>query len=158
VVRTRRDAKSASGIKTASLSVANWQLRSFAAVRLTAVMEYPHLPASVRFDAGELDHLAPLLGFLGDELAGVGGQEREHVATQVGKARLDLGIGEARIDLLVELLNNLGRRVLGRADAEPLARLIASHELTHGRDAPKEPEEQASSVEPYIFCVYISFS
>ena len=28
--------------------------------------------ASVRLDAGELDHLAPLLGFLGDELAEVG--------------------------------------------------------------------------------------
>src|SRR5262245_38957090 len=60
--------------------------------------------ASFRLDAREFDHLAPFLRFVGDELAKVGGREREHVATQVGKPRLHLGIGEGRIDLLVELL------------------------------------------------------
>ena len=55
-------------------------------------------------------------------------------AAQVGKPRLDLGIGEARIDLFVELVDDLGGRVLGRADAEPSARLVARHEFAHGRD------------------------
>ena len=56
---------------------------------------------SVRLDAGELDHLRPFLSFVGDELAKVGGREREHVATQVGKPRLDFGISKAGVDLLV---------------------------------------------------------
>ena len=59
---------------------------------------------SICLDASELHHLAPLLGFVGDELAEVGAREREHVATQVGKARLDLGIGKASVDLLVEFV------------------------------------------------------
>jgi hypothetical protein len=73
--------------------------------------------ASVRLDAGELDHLRPFLGFVGDELAKVGGREREHVATQVGKPRLDLRIGEASVDLSVELVDDLGRRGLRCAAA-----------------------------------------
>src|SRR5262249_59376490 len=68
--------------------------------------------ASVRLDVEGPDDLAPLFGFVGDELAKVGGREREHVATQVGKPRLHLGIGEASVDLLVELLDDLGRRGL----------------------------------------------
>src|SRR4051812_39031402 len=38
-------------------------------------------------------------------------------ATQVGNPRFQLGIGEARTDLLVELLDDLCGRVLGCADA-----------------------------------------
>jgi hypothetical protein len=48
---------------------------------------------SVRLDARELDHLAPLLGLLGDELPEVGGRARKDWAGQFGKPRLDLGIG-----------------------------------------------------------------
>src|SRR5262249_35885418 len=71
----------------------------------------PHPHGSVRLNARELDHLRPFLGFVGDELAKVGGREREHVATEVEKPCLDLGIGKASVDLLVELLDDLGRRV-----------------------------------------------
>src|SRR5262245_20712263 len=85
---------------------------------------------SICLDACEVHHLAPLLGFVGDELAKVGGREREHVATQVGKARLDLGIGKTSVDLLVELLDDLGRRGLRCADAVPGARLVSRHELS----------------------------
>ena len=53
---------------------------------------------------------------------------------KVGKPRPHLGIGEARVDLLVELVDDLGRRVPGRADAEPSARLVARHEIAHGRN------------------------
>ena len=52
----------------------------------------------------------------------------------VGKPRPDLGIGEAGIDLLVELIDDLSGRVLRRANAEPCARLVARHEFAHGRD------------------------
>src|SRR5947199_4311011 len=80
------------------------------------------------------DHLAPLFGFLGDEPAKVCGRDDKRLASKVGKPCLHLGIGEARVDLLVELLDDARRRVLGYADAIPVARLIARHELTHGRD------------------------
>ena len=56
------------------------------------------------------------------------------VAAQIGKPRLHLGIGEGRVDLLVEPVDDLRRRVLGRADAIPPARLVARHEFAHGRD------------------------
>src|SRR5215510_15997092 len=56
--------------------------------------------ASVHFDVEGADHLAPLLGFVSDELCEVGGRERECVAAQVGKPRFELGIGKASVDLL----------------------------------------------------------
>src|SRR5262245_39065138 len=58
-------------------------------------------PASVRLDACEPHHLAPLLGFLGDQLAEVSGRTRKHRAAEVCEPRFHVGIGEARVDLLV---------------------------------------------------------
>ena len=55
-------------------------------------------------------------------------------AAQLGQPRLHLGIGEANVDLPVEFVDDLGRRVSGRADAIPSACLVARHELAHGRD------------------------
>ena len=72
---------------------------------------------SVRFDAGELDHLGPLFGFVGDKLAEVRRRACEYRAAEVSDPRFHLGIGEASVDLLVELVDDLGRRVLGRANA-----------------------------------------
>src|SRR5215813_13251841 len=46
------------------------------------------LAVSLRLDAGELDHLAPLLGFVRDQLAEVGGRARQRRTPHVGKARL----------------------------------------------------------------------
>src|SRR5262249_5333767 len=59
---------------------------------------------SVRLDAGELNHLAPLLRFVGYELSKVGRRAWKRGGAQVGKPRLHLGIGEGRIDLFVELV------------------------------------------------------
>src|SRR6266478_6091918 len=92
---------------------------------------------SLRLDAGGLDHFGPFLGFVGDELAEVGGRARKHSATKVGKARLHFGISEARIDLLVESVDYLGGCVFGRAKTVPLTRLVARQELAHRRDVPQ---------------------
>src|SRR5215472_6915062 len=89
---------------------------------------------SVRLDVEGPDDVAPFLRFVGDELAKVGGRDDKRRASKVGKPCLHLGIGEARVDLLVELVDDLHRRVLGYADAIPCARLVARHELTHSRD------------------------
>jgi hypothetical protein len=45
------------------------------------VMERLWQPASFRLDVGGSDHLGPLLGFVGDELAEVGGRACERIAT-----------------------------------------------------------------------------
>ena len=58
----------------------------------------------------------------------IGWRARERHAAQIGKPRLHLGIGQASVDLLVELLNDLGGRNLWRAYAVPRARLVARHE------------------------------
>jgi hypothetical protein len=92
-------------------------------------MEYGSTAASVWLDTRRLDHLGPLLGLIGDKLSEVGGRSGQHSAAQIGEARLDLGIGERGVDLFVELVDDLSRRVPGRADAVPTARLIARHEM-----------------------------
>src|SRR5262245_43750782 len=74
---------------------------------------------SVRLDAGELDHLAPLLRFVGNELSKVGVRTCEHRTSQVGEALLHVGIGESGIDLLVELLDNLRGCGFGHDDPVP---------------------------------------
>ena len=74
-------------------------------------------PSSLGLDVGRPDHLGPFLGFFRDQLAEVGGRAGKHRAAQVGKPRLELGIGEGGVDLLVEPVDNLCRRVLGAAEA-----------------------------------------
>ena len=62
--------------------------------------------ASVRLNVCRPDYLGPLLGFVGDQFAEVGGQAGNHRATKIGKPRLHVGIGEGRVDLRVELVAN----------------------------------------------------
>src|SRR5215468_9752514 len=70
---------------------------------------------TLRLDVGRPDHLAPLLSLFGDELAEIGGRTRKRDAPKVCEPRLQPGIDEARIDLFVELVNDLDGCVLGNA-------------------------------------------
>src|SRR6516165_665902 len=88
---------------------------------------------SFRLDARGLDHLGPLLGFFGNERPEIARRATEDNATEVGELSLQLGIGEASIDLLVELVDDLGRRLCRCAEAEIAARLVAWHKFGHGR-------------------------
>src|SRR5262245_31841671 len=89
---------------------------------------------SVRLRTREFHYLCPLLGFVSDELAEFGERHRHRHAAQISEPRLDRGIGEAGVNCLVELVDDLGGRVLGNADAIPEARFVARQELSHGRD------------------------
>ncbi len=91
--------------------------------------------ASFRLDMSRPDHLAPFLSFFGDELSKVGGRARQHCTAQKGKMRLELGIGESGVDLLVEFSDDLSGRTLRRADAVPIARLIARYESAYAWDS-----------------------
>src|SRR5262245_37394276 len=96
-------------------------------------MEYSAgIAGSLRLDVEGPDHVAPLLGFVSDQLSELSRRSRQHHAAEVSETGLHLRVVESRVDLLVELVDDLGRRVLGRADAEPGARLVARHELADG--------------------------
>src|SRR5215510_899712 len=97
-------------------------------------MEYrwPTL-GSLRLDVGGSDHLGPLLGFIGDQLAEVSGRAGHCRASQVSEPRLDLGIGESRVNLLAEHIDDLGGRAPRNADAEPITRLVTRQGLAHSR-------------------------
>src|SRR5215831_4977386 len=89
--------------------------------------------ASLRLDAAEFDHLGPLFGFVGDQLAEVSGRARKRRAAELSETGLHLRIVESRIDLLVELVDDLGRRGFRCAEAEPETRFVARHKLTDSR-------------------------
>src|SRR5580700_1988645 len=65
------------------------------ASRSDGSMSNPRLARSVRRRAGQLDDLAPLLGFVGDELGVVPRRTGDRRRAQFGKARFELGIGES---------------------------------------------------------------
>src|ERR1700730_13499103 len=90
---------------------------------------WPALLGSVDLHVGRPDHLAPLLGFFGDELAKVSRRSCKRHGAQVGKPRLDLGIAETGVDLLVELLDDLCGGVLGRPDSRHPDTLLAWQNL-----------------------------
>jgi hypothetical protein len=73
-------------------------------------MEYRAVTiVSLGLYVGFPDHLAPLLGFLGDELAEVGGRERKHRTAQIDQSRLYRRIGEAAlISLLSFSMTSVG--------------------------------------------------
>src|SRR5262245_11829355 len=71
----------------------------------------PGLAGSLRLDVRRPDHLAPLLGFVGDEPPEITWRATEDNAAEVGQLSLQLGIGEAGVDLLAELADDLGRYV-----------------------------------------------
>src|SRR5262249_15537782 len=63
------------------------------------------------------------------------GEPASTVPPRISEPRFHVWIADASVALLVELLDDLGRRGLRCADAIPLARLVARQELTHGRNA-----------------------
>jgi len=88
-------------------------------------------------DVGRPDHLCPFLGFVGDELAEVGGRTRKHSGSQVSKPLLQFGIGQDGIDLPAELVDDLGWCLRGHADAVPSACLKARQKFVDSRDVRK---------------------
>src|SRR5215472_3617294 len=94
---------------------------------------YPQC-ASVWLDVGSPDYLRPFVGFFGEELAVLGRRERERGVAEVGNPRPDPGIGEASVDLPVELIDNSGGCVPGCAEADPAASLIPRQEFGDGGD------------------------
>ena len=66
---------------------------------------------------GELDHLAPLLGFVGNELAELGRRHRLRDTAGFGEPSHQLRILQRFADRLVKGVDDFGRRALRRGDA-----------------------------------------
>src|SRR5262249_62173321 len=107
--------------------------RSSGRSRGTDDMEY-RPPGSLRLDAGKLDHLAPLLGFVGDEFPEFSGGHKCRLEAHVEEAHLHLRIGNDCVDLVVEPVNNVGGRIFRGANTLPTARLVAGDKFVHGWD------------------------
>src|SRR5262249_12381573 len=87
------------------------------------------LSSLLRLDVCCSDHLAPLFGFISDELTEVGGRRGERSGPQVGQARLDVGMRKTRIDISVQLVEDLGGCVSASGSAVPSARLLAKRKF-----------------------------
>src|SRR5262245_4774254 len=87
---------------------------------------------SLRLDVCGSDHPSPFLGFRGDELPEICRGHLKRLTSQLSEPRLDLGVSKGCSDLLAELVDNFGRRVLRRNDAKPSACLVPRDCLTNG--------------------------
>jgi hypothetical protein len=77
--------------------------------------------------------LAPFLGFLGDERSKLFRGAGQDDPAQVGQSRFQPLIGKSRVDLSVELVNDLPGRVAGGADPrQKLASKPGTKSLTVG--------------------------
>jgi hypothetical protein len=62
-------------------------------------------------DARGADDLRPFLGVIRDEFAEFRGRAWKHFRAQILKLGFELGIGKPRIDLAIELVDNVCRRI-----------------------------------------------
>src|SRR6516165_8204366 len=86
----------------------------------TSVTEYwAAAGGSLRLDVCRPDHLAPKLGFRGDELSELDRAHRHRHMPYLSHPRLDLGFDEAGVDLTIERLDDLGRRTTRRDNTNP---------------------------------------
>src|SRR5262245_43307964 len=83
----------------------------------------------IQLEAGESNDLGPLFSFFRDETAEVRGRPREYVAAELAHARLYSGIGERRINLPIETLDDRRRRALGRPEAQESLHRVARDDI-----------------------------
>src|SRR5437870_4376046 len=83
----------------------------------------------LKLDIGRPDQFGPFLGEINDVFAELHTGTCENRIAELGNAPRDPGISKTGIYFLVELLDNLGRRIPRSADSVPPTCIIARHEL-----------------------------
>ena len=83
-------------------------------------------------DVGCPDDLGPFLVFVGNEFAEVNRRAHKLRAADVREPRCHGGVGENRVDSVVQPFDDLSGRVLGRRHPIPSARLVAGDEFADG--------------------------
>src|ERR1700730_1072156 len=97
-----------------------------------------HRSFGLNFNAGKLDHLVPLLDFFSDEPAEVARRAGKQRAAALSDPCLRPRIDKSGVELLVELLHDLGWRAAWRANGVPSARLITCEGNARWRNPPGE--------------------
>src|SRR5262245_40132367 len=87
---------------------------------------------SFRLDARGFHHLGPFLSFGSEMRAELGRREQQRARTNLGKLGPDAGIGETRIHLAIEPLDDLTWRASRSPDAKPRRGFIARNRLCNG--------------------------
>src|SRR5215472_14562258 len=85
-------------------------------------------------DVGRHNHLAPFLGFVGDELAEISGRACKHRAAQIGKPCFEFWICNADIDFLVQSFDELYGRALRSTNAVPCTCLVVWQRVAQKRN------------------------
>src|SRR5262249_56016058 len=88
---------------------------------------------SLRLDVGRADHLAPFFGFVGEQLAEVGGRPRKHSSPHISKQSLHPGISETGVDFCVEPSDDFGGRIFGCGKALPTTPFPPPPPIPHSR-------------------------
>src|SRR5262245_36203656 len=92
------------------------------------------VPVLLGPDARRLDHFGQLFGVIRDKLPEGGRRARKHGAAQLGDPRVNFRINETNTDFLIELVDDFGWRVLGRANPLPTACFITRQEVRYRRN------------------------
>jgi hypothetical protein len=80
-------------------------------------MEHQTAIGRLKFDIRRSDHLAPFFVFCREEFSELGGRTCKDGFTPIGNGLLDFGIGEARIDRIVEHVDDRRGRILSGYEA-----------------------------------------
>jgi len=89
---------------------------------------------ALKFDVRRPDDPAPFLVFSRDEFSELGGRTCKDGFTPIDNGLLDFGVSEARIDRLVEHVDDRGGRILWGDNAQPADCFIARYKFTDGRN------------------------
>src|SRR5262249_11884358 len=90
---------------------------------------------SLQLDPRELDHLAPLFGFVGNELGEIGRRPCPLDPSLIVELLFQIWIGKPCVHRLVYAIDDVCGRVSRRADAVPRTDLITCNKLGDGRQA-----------------------
>src|SRR6202030_895842 len=90
-----------------------------------------------RLDVGGLDHLGPFLGIADKVLFELRRRAGERDAAEFADPRAERRIGEGGVDLLVEAVDDIGRRLFRRADTEPNRRIVTRQKFSDARQVGK---------------------
>src|SRR5262249_24870333 len=83
---------------------------------------------SLGLDVRKLHPFSPFRCFVSYELAKLGGRVPNRNAAKLGEPCFYHRLRKGRVDLIIELIDDLDRRSLGRSEAMPGTRLITWHE------------------------------
>src|SRR5262249_13466863 len=118
-------------MKTVAPSATSASASAALATRLSIgiATQSPCSPHSFRLHAREADHLAPLLGLLGNQPAECRGRARDQHAAKLVELCFHRWLGQHRVDLAIELVDDGGGRPSWGTRTGPGRFLELSHEL-----------------------------